>query len=92
MWSDDSTGRATPTVLRDFRYDALYPGPDEVGLGERIAWLNRDPTGYSPQPYTQLAAIYRAEGHNGAARTVLIASQNRRRRRRRGWRSWPGRA
>lgn len=64
-WADDSTGRATPTVLDGFRYDALHPSRDQVGPGERIAWLDRDPTGYSSQPYAQLAAIYRAEGTTG---------------------------
>ena len=92
IWVDDSTGRATPTVLRGFRYDALGPGIAHVKPDDRIAWLDRDPTGYSPQPFRQLATVYRAEGHDRAARTVLVASQNRRRRGGRGWRSWPGRA
>jgi hypothetical protein len=89
VWVDDATARSTPTVLHGFRYETLHPGPDEVGPGERIAWLDRDPAGYSPQPYAQLAAIYRAEGHDRHAGTVLVASQDRRRRRRPGWRSWP---
>jgi hypothetical protein len=38
----------------------------------------------------QLAAIYRAEGHDAAAREVLVASENRRRRTRE--RRWPRRA
>jgi hypothetical protein len=90
VWSDNAIGRATPTVLRGFRYDALYPGPDEVRPQERIAWLNRDPSGYTPQPYSQLAGSYRAEGHDASARKVLVASEDRRRRT---WkRHWPHRA
>jgi hypothetical protein len=89
VWRDNAIGRATPTVLRGFRYDALHPGPDEVRPQERIAWLNRDP-GYSPQPYRQLAGSYRAVGHDASARKVLVASEDRRRRTRK--RHWPHRA
>lgn len=78
-------------VLRTLQ-SASRPGADEVAPRERIEWLNQDPNGYSPQPYAQLAAIYRSEGHDAAARTILVASQKRRRQSRRGWRSWPSQA
>jgi hypothetical protein len=45
----------------------------------RIAWLARTP-GYAPQPYEQLAAVYRGVGHDDEARRVLLAKQRRRRR------------
>jgi hypothetical protein len=35
--------------------------------------------GYSPQPYEQLAARYRADGHDSEARYVLLAKQRHRR-------------
>jgi hypothetical protein len=79
VWSDSKQGRLAPTVLRHFRYTALHPGADEVPVKSRLEWLRRDPTGYSPQPYSQLAAVYRAEGRDRQARTVLIASQTDRR-------------
>jgi hypothetical protein len=44
-----------------------------------LAWLERDPRGYAPQPYEQLAAVYRQAGRDEDARRVAIASQRRRR-------------
>ncbi len=45
----------------------------------RLAWLRRDPDGFSPQPYEQLAACYRRMGHEPEARRVLLAKHRRRR-------------
>jgi hypothetical protein len=44
-----------------------------------LQWLRRNPAGYLPQPYEQLADSYRRECHDVAARQVLIAKQRRRR-------------
>ncbi|MFI7213298.1 hypothetical protein ACIBP4_17790 [Micromonospora maritima] len=68
-----------PSELRldGARYTALEP----VGTArERLHWLNRDPGGYRPQPYEQLAMVYRQIGHEFEARTVLLVKQRRRRR------------
>ena len=42
--------------------------------------MARNPRGYSPQPYEQLAAVYRRAGRDQDARTVAIAKQRARRR------------
>jgi hypothetical protein len=50
-----------------------------VPVGERLRWLDRDTIGYQPQPYGQLAAFYRRNGHEDEARRVLLVKQRRRR-------------
>ena len=47
----------------------------EPPVAERIAWLHRDPDGFHPQPYDQLAAYYRSAGHDHNARQVLLAKR-----------------
>jgi hypothetical protein len=76
--SDDPGGRATPVVLDGLSYKALHPGPAEVTVTDRIAWLQRNPAGYTPETYVKLAALYRADGHDDLARKVLVANQKRR--------------
>lgn len=67
-------------------YDTMRGG---WTLPERVAWLSRDPDGYLPQPYEQLAAWYRRIGHEPDARRVLLAKQRERRATLRGpGRSW----
>ena len=56
--------------LDRFVYDAI----DGASAKERLEWLRRNETGYSPQIYDQLAAVYRAAGHDDDARRILIAS------------------
>ncbi len=46
---------------------------------QRLHWLDRDPDGYLPQPFEQLATLYRQIGHEADARTVLLVKQRRRR-------------
>ncbi|WP_066944743.1 hypothetical protein [Microtetraspora fusca] len=55
-------------------------GGPAARLSGRLAWLRRDPVGYRPQPYEQLAAYYRRIGHESDARRVLLAKQRGRRR------------
>jgi hypothetical protein len=67
------------TRLDGCRYDALESGPT---VEERIQWLHGDPdqlSHFTPRPYEQLAAVYRAHGDEAAARSVGIAKQRRRR-------------
>jgi hypothetical protein len=66
-------------ILDGFVYDALYEDPP-VSADQRLDWLARNPRGYSPQPYEQLAAVYRRAGRDQDARTVAIAKQRARRR------------
>jgi hypothetical protein len=70
--------RTWPRVLRldGFTYQALG---DRDRPRERVGWLRRDPHGYLPGTYEQLASVYRRLGHEGAARTVLLRKQRHRR-------------
>jgi hypothetical protein len=42
--------------------------------------VRKDPRGYAPQPYEQLAAVYRRAGRDEDARRVAIEKQRKRRR------------
>ena len=66
-------------VLDGFVYDALYED-HPVSARQRLGWLARSPRGYSPQPYEQLAEVYRRAGRDQDARAVAIAKQRVRRR------------
>ncbi len=75
--------RDTPTawpaglVLDGAVYDSLHPTlPAEA----RLPWLRRDPAGFVPQPYEQLAATYQRQGRDADARTLLVAKQRSMRR------------
>jgi hypothetical protein len=68
--------------LEDFRYEALavpIDVKDDEAVRTRLRWLrgamHRD---YSPGPYDQLAAVFRASGNEEHASTVLIEKQRRR--------------
>lgn len=63
--------------LNGLVYESLRGG---WKVAERIEWVSRDPGGYRPQPYEQLAAWYRRIGHEPDARRVLLARQRARRR------------
>jgi hypothetical protein len=65
--------------LDGFVYDMLYE-QGQVSGRRRLDWLTRDPEGYSPRPYEQLAAVYRRAGRDQDARTVAIAKERARRR------------
>ena len=82
-----------PAWLRSegFAYDAI--DAPYVSARCRLHWLERHRGGYTPQPYEQLAAVYRRAGHDEWARTVSIAKQQARRARpRKWWVRWPRRA
>lgn len=76
-------------ALDGFAYDALGNDGDSRtdGVDARLGWLRRDAHGYRPQPYEQLAGLYRRLGNDRDARRVLLAKERRRRRSLR----WPGR-
>jgi hypothetical protein len=75
-----------PMRLNGLSYTDLDPDPDPP-VRVRLAWLRRDPAGYHPQPYEQLAAYYRSIGHERDANVVLL--KKRRAYRRHRYRHWP---
>ncbi len=61
--------------LRGFTYEILE---DESGrVRDRLRWLARDPDGYAPGIYDQLAAVYRRAGRVEDARRVAVAKHQR---------------
>ncbi|GHJ44387.1 hypothetical protein Cs7R123_17290 [Catellatospora sp. TT07R-123] len=64
----------SPMLLAGLTYTDLDPDPDPP-IELRLAWLRADPDGYHPQPYEQLAAYYRTNGHDSEARQVLLAKR-----------------
>lgn len=62
--------------LNGFAFESLRGG---TRLRDRMDWVSRDPDGYRPQPYEQLASWYRRIGHDQDARRVLLAKQRARR-------------
>jgi hypothetical protein len=88
-WQDDARTWPDTIRLNGFSYAAIAAQPP-ITVGERLGWLRRDPAGYLPQPYEQLAETFRREGHDARARQVLIAKQRHRRARHPSrWRRWP---
>ncbi|MBO3747644.1 hypothetical protein J5X84_16320 [Streptosporangiaceae bacterium NEAU-GS5] len=66
-------------------YEVLEP---MLPAERRLRWLRRDPDGYLPNAYGQLAAMYQRLGNDADARDTLLASQ----RQRRGTLAWYARA
>ena len=64
--------------LGGFTYDEVRGDPP-IDRAGRLRWLARDPSGYSPQVYDQLVAMYRRLGQEEDARAVAIEKQRRRR-------------
>ncbi|TKK89011.1 hypothetical protein FDA94_10850 [Herbidospora galbida] len=80
---------------RDVRLEGCTYGAikddGKIGLRDRLKWLDRDAGGFSPQPFEQLSAMYRARGDEAAARRVALERHRRRRRTLTpgfGYRSW----
>ncbi|MEU6712026.1 hypothetical protein ABZ897_11175 [Nonomuraea sp. NPDC046802] len=67
-----------PAALRmdGISYEVLEP---MLPAAERLGWLRRDPDGYLPNAYEQLAGMYRRLGSDVDARETLLASQRQRR-------------
>jgi hypothetical protein len=61
-------------------YDAIDTSGRGLRVASRLNWLRRERDGYRPQPYEQLAALYRRLGADPEARRVLLDKQRRRRR------------
>ncbi|MFF3322317.1 hypothetical protein [Streptomyces sp. NPDC002889] len=71
---DDPATWSPVLVLDGLQYDAL---PGNADIAERLPWLMRDPAGFVPQPYEQLAAQYHRIGRDADARRVLLTKQRR---------------
>ncbi|MEU6117337.1 oxidoreductase [Streptomyces sp. NPDC047117] len=67
---------ACPLHFDGLEYRSLRP---QLPAGARLPLVARDPDGYRPQPYQQLAAVYQSLGHDHDARAVLLAKQRHRR-------------
>ncbi|MBW8484353.1 hypothetical protein [Actinomadura parmotrematis] len=74
---DDVAGRWPDGLLLDGLVYQTLRSPRPVA--DRLAWLAKAGDGHLPQPYAQLAAVYRRHGYDADARTVLLAEQRRRR-------------
>ncbi|MCO6009057.1 hypothetical protein NE236_29195 [Actinoallomurus purpureus] len=73
---DDPAGWPPHSLLEGFAYETI----EDPGSGaDRLGWLDGVER-YHPQPYEQLAAVYRRLGQDADARTVQLARQRRRRR------------
>jgi hypothetical protein len=62
--------------LNGLTYDQLRGG----GVVRRMSWVARDPAGFRPQPYEQLAAWYLRDGNDALARRAQLAKLRARRR------------
>ncbi|SEG73158.1 hypothetical protein SAMN05444920_10458 [Nonomuraea solani] len=61
--------------LNGLTYNRLRGG----GVAKRIDWVTRDPDGFRPQPYEQLAAWYLSDGNDVLARRTQLAKLRARR-------------
>lgn len=73
---DDPAGWPEHVRLDGLVYEALLPA---LPARRRLDWLARDPAGYQPQPYEQLAAHYTRTGQPVEARRVLHTREHRQR-------------
>ncbi len=77
---DDSAGWPAPggLLLDGFEYKSIADvSPHDAS--SRSDWLRRQPdNSFRPQPFEQLAAVLRREGHEDEARTILIEKQRSR--------------
>lgn len=72
MLRDDPTTWPDRLCVDGLTYRALEP---LLTAGQRLQWLTRDPNGYQPQPYEQLAAYYSSLGQPAQGRDVLYARE-----------------
>lgn len=75
LWDDAASWPASGKLfLNGFVYGSLEGGPSDAAA--RLDWLSRQPPGYAPQPYLQLAKVLRQSGHEVDATEVLIAKED----------------
>ncbi|MFI6321225.1 hypothetical protein ACIBG8_27060 [Nonomuraea sp. NPDC050556] len=73
---DDPSTWPDKLHLNGLTYDRLRGS----GFARRIEWVARDPFGFLPQPYEQLAAWYMRDGNDALARRTQLAKLRARRR------------
>jgi hypothetical protein len=81
---DDWPTTAYKASLADLVYETLSPLDGQIA--RRLDWIARAEGAFRPQPYEQLAAALRREGHDDGAREVAIAKEEARQ----GTLRWPG--
>ncbi|HEX2315032.1 MAG TPA: hypothetical protein VHJ17_14920, partial [Thermomonospora sp.] len=74
---DDPARWPERAALGGMTYDALEPA---LAARDRLRWLTRDPDGFQPQTYEQLAAHYVATGRHADGRVVMLARERHQRR------------
>ncbi|MEU9954596.1 membrane-associated oxidoreductase [Streptomyces sp. NPDC050982] len=72
LLQDEPTAWPAFLAVEGTVYDNLRPA---LPASDRLPWLGRDPQGFTPQPYEQLASVYQRHGREADARTVLVAKQ-----------------
>ncbi|WP_149562988.1 oxidoreductase [Streptomyces cacaoi] len=65
--------------MAGFTYQHAIPKEGHFNVHERLQWVAAATAEYAPEPYEQLAAMYRNNGDDTNARLVLLAKQRRRR-------------
>lgn len=83
-WLLEPSFRASETSMEWLSLDGLTYQGLPLRAGDAAEWshiLSEQTTEYAAQPWQQLAAAYRAAGHQQEAKTILIAQQDDRRRR-----------
>jgi hypothetical protein len=76
---DDPESWPPKIRLNGFTYNTIRDPRVQPPVAQRLDWVSRDPHGYLPQPYEQLAAYYKRTGHDDDVRRVLLAKQRQRR-------------
>jgi hypothetical protein len=76
VWYDEKRTWPTRLELDGFVYGSI-DAPDATVKDRLRSWLPRN--SYLPQPYEQLAGVYRQEGNEQNTRTVAIGKQRARR-------------
>ncbi|MGC4805483.1 hypothetical protein [Micromonospora sp. DT233] len=75
---DDPRSWPEMIILDGFKYGRLQPESD-VSIAQRLDMVRRGMQGYLPQPYEQLATVYRSAGQEQEARRVAMAKERARR-------------
>jgi hypothetical protein len=78
LWDDAASWPGTGNLfIDDFVYGDITGGPNDAQ--SRLRWLARQPSGYRPQPYGQLAKVMRERGSDVGAVDVMMAKEDARR-------------
>ncbi len=74
IWDDETSWPAPGNLqINGFIYHAIDGGPDDAQ--SRLQWIALQPPGYHPQPYRQLAQIFREAGRDQNATDMMIAKE-----------------